>query len=90
VEELRLQAGTRNASGHPAQGARLVDRALGLLEQHRESSHEWLHARARLLITRAFCEFEVHGLDRGKTALAAAIDAAKACDSPDVDALVHA
>ena len=37
-----------------------------LLEQHPDTSSEWLHARARLLITRAFSEFEMHGLERGK------------------------
>ncbi|HEU4332047.1 MAG TPA: hypothetical protein VFR40_13085, partial [Lapillicoccus sp.] len=67
----------------------MVQRGLVLLERHPDTSEEWLHARARLLITRAFSEFEVHGLDRGDAALVEAAAAAAVCESRDVDALVH-
>ena len=48
-----------------------------------------LHLRARLLITLAFSEFEVHGLDRGQVALDAAMVAAEASGGLDAVALVH-
>jgi tetratricopeptide (TPR) repeat protein len=66
-----------------------------MLEQHPDTSSEWLHARARLLITRAFSEFEIHGLERGKPAAAEAAEAASAADRAardnrrDLAALVH-
>ncbi|MEP6651620.1 MAG: hypothetical protein ABJA74_17155, partial [Lapillicoccus sp.] len=66
-----------------------MQRALTLLEQHPEPSPDWRHARARLLITLAFSEFEVHGLERGEVALGVATEATTACDRRDLDALVH-
>ncbi len=66
-----------------------MERGLTLLGQHPGTSPEWLHARARLLITRAFSEFEVHGLERGESAATAAAEAAAASDRRDLAALVH-
>ena len=60
-----------------------MERGLTLLGQHPGTSPEWLHARARLLITRAFSEFEVHGLERGESAATAAAEAAGASDRRD-------
>ena len=67
-----------------------MERGLTLLEQHPGTSPEWLHAEARLLITRAFSEFEVHGLERGESARDCGRGrAAAASDRRDLAALVH-
>ena len=66
-----------------------MTRALGLLEQGPVDGSEWLYARARLLMTRAFSEFEMHGSQRGEIALDAATAAASASGRRDLDALVH-
>ncbi len=61
----------------------------GSLESLAGGEDERLHLRARLLITLAFSEFEVHGLDRGQVALDAAMLAAEASGGLDAVALVH-
>lgn len=93
VEELRVAAREANNRGRPARGAVIVRRALRLLEDAVRAGSVpapvSAHARARLLITLAFSEFGVHGLDRGQRALTDALVAAAQCDGLDVVALVH-
>ena len=66
-----------------------MTRALGLLEQGPDDGEAWSYARARLLMTRAFSEFEMHGSERGEMALDAATAAAALSGRRDLDALVH-
>ncbi len=92
ANELRREARTTNASGHPSRGARLARRglvALGSAAAPVPEPEERAHARARLLITLAYSEFEMHGRDRAAEILEEAVAAAARCEGRDVVALVH-
>ena len=93
VEELARLARSTNDSGHPARGARIVHRALRLLAETERlkpgERDQWAHTKARLLITLAWSEFEVHGLARGQERLREAQAGAEASDGVDVVGLVH-
>ncbi len=78
-----------NGSGHPARGARVLIRALGLLDLARDRPPQWAHARARVLISLAFSTFEMKGLSEAGEAIRLADEAARECDTDDIVALVH-
>ncbi len=94
AEALHDEARAKNGSGHPAQGARAVRRALELIEAAPASlaapeRDALAHAHTRLLITLAFSEFELFGMDRGRQRLEDARLAAEGHVSDDVSALLH-
>ena len=92
ADELRRLARATNASGHPSRGARFARRglaALGPVAAAAPEPEELVHVRARLLITLAWSEFEMHGRDRASDVLDQALEAAARCEGLDVVALVH-
>ena len=92
VEELRTAARDANNSGRPARGAAIVARALAMLD-HVAATEESLprarYLRARLLITQAFADIEIHGYARSAPVMEAASTAAAESGSLDAIALVH-
>ncbi len=94
ADDLRRAARTDNGAGRPARGARTVHRALAFLspalaKAPAEDQPDLAQLHARLLITLAFSEFEIHGMHRGRQRLAEARIAAEECGSGEVLALVH-
>ena len=92
ADELRRLAREANASGHPSRGARIARRglaALGTAPTAAPEPREHAHVRARLLITLAWSEFEMHGRDRADGILDEALEAAAHGEGRDVLALVH-
>ena len=92
VEELRTAARDANNSGRPARGAAIVARALAMLD-HVAATEASLprarYLRARLLITQAFADIEIHGYARSAPVMEAASTAAAESGSLDAIALVH-
>jgi tetratricopeptide (TPR) repeat protein len=61
AEELHLRGRHANNAWRPAEGARLLRRALRLIE--RENDHATIDLRVRILITLASSEAEIHSTD---------------------------